>query len=73
MSQADGGPGEENSKSRKSLQPVENSRSRGVEVDVGERSGKEHDDGGRETAAGAINVGEDFGSVSLLRHGGQGA
>lgn len=69
MSQADGGPGEENSKSRECLQPVEYSRSRGVEVDVGKGSSKEHDDGRRETAAGAINVGEEFGSVSLLRHG----
>lgn len=73
MSQTDGGPGEENSKSRKGLQPVENSRPRGVEVNIGERSGKEHDNGRRETAAGAINVGEEFGSVSLLRHGSQSA
>lgn len=64
--QTDGAPGEESSQTGQSLEPSEDFLTRGTDVDVSEHS---KDDEGRyrhERATRAINVGEDFRSITLF-------
>lgn len=73
VGQADGAPGEESGKTGKSEEPVEDDNTAGAVRHVGEAAESNDDDGREQGATGAINVGEDLRSVTLLSESGESA
>jgi hypothetical protein len=71
VGKADGTPSKESSETRQGQEPVENDWTRGVKVDVCKSSENEDKENGPEWATGAIDVGEERGSVTLLSKGDQ--
>ena len=67
MSQADGAPGKERSKTRKRKKPVEDCLTSGSQVHVTQKTESQDGDGGKQRATGTVNVGEDLRCVPLLR------
>ena len=69
VSEADAAPGEERGEARQGEKPVKHGRALGSKRDVGEETEEDDDADTRKRAAGAVDVGEDLGGVSLLREG----
>lgn len=70
--EADGAPGEKRSETRELEEPVEDGLTGRNQVHVAECAHEKDDADGGQGSAGAVNVGEDLGSVSLLSEGSEG-
>jgi hypothetical protein len=70
--QANGTPGEESGQTGQSLKPGKNFLTGRADVDVSKDTEQDGDQHGPERAAGAVNIGEKFGSVALLGERGKG-
>jgi hypothetical protein len=71
VGQADGSPGEEGSKTRQRDEPVEDDNTGGSQVHVGKTAPREDEDDRPERTTGAVNVGEELGSIALLTERGE--
>ncbi len=73
VGKTDGTPSEESRQAGEGLKPSEDFRPTRAQADKGHKAEKNDDDDGKERSAGLVNVGEDFGGISLLSQSRQGA
>ena len=69
MAEADRSPSEEGSETGKRKEPVKDRRASSSQVDVGEGTEGDDEDHRIQRAVGAIDIGEDLGSITLLGQG----